>query len=161
MGKEYKPGDTVEHSGVYLVYMMRSMRNRTRSLSSSGKDFRCAITAGIIPGLLPSGLRSTSTIMNISNKRDLRFAYSRLCRFGSETACRHVDHVRFTPQSGQARVALKCPLLRVRCKAVAFKPTRTFEIDWTIPGVTPALSACRRPLHRHLVESGKPNASPQ
>src|SRR5262245_35655444 len=120
MGKEYKPGDTVEHSGVYLVYMMRSMRNRTRSLSSSGKDFRCAITAGIIPGLLPSGLRSTSTIMNISNKRDLRFAYSRLCRFGSETACRHVDHVRFTPQSGQARVALKCPLLRVRCKAVAF-----------------------------------------
>jgi hypothetical protein len=26
---------------------------------------------------LPSGLRSTSTIMNISNKRDLRFAYSK------------------------------------------------------------------------------------
>src|SRR5262245_12921795 len=49
--------------------------------------------------------------------------------------------------------APKYPLLRVRCKAVAFKPTRTFEIDWTIPGVTLALSACRRPLHRHPVES--------
>ena len=28
-------------------------------------------------------------------------------------------------------------------------------------GVTPALSACRRPLHRRLVESGKPTASPR
>src|SRR5215469_6272380 len=28
-------------------------------------------------------------------------------------------------------------------------------------GVTPALSACRRPLHRRLVESEKPPASPQ
>jgi hypothetical protein len=27
--------------------------------------------------------------------------------------------------------------------------------------VTPALSACRRPLHRRLVESEKPTASPQ
>jgi hypothetical protein len=28
-------------------------------------------------------------------------------------------------------------------------------------GVTPAFSACRRPLHRRLVESEKPTASPQ
>src|SRR5262245_21510451 len=28
-------------------------------------------------------------------------------------------------------------------------------------GVTPALSACRRPLRRRLVESGKPTASPR
>ena len=28
-------------------------------------------------------------------------------------------------------------------------------------GVTPALSACRRPLHRRLVESEKPTASPR
>src|SRR6266702_844213 len=28
-------------------------------------------------------------------------------------------------------------------------------------GVTPALSARWRPLHRHLVESGKPTASPR
>jgi len=53
MGKEYKPGDTIEHSGVYLVLHDEGMLNRTRSLSCSGKDFRRAITVGIIPGLLP------------------------------------------------------------------------------------------------------------
>src|SRR5262245_22657936 len=73
--------------------MMRSIRNRTRSLSCSGKDFRRAINAGTIPGLLPSGLRSTSTIMNISNKRDLRFAYSGAAALGLgrvKTFCRRM-----------------------------------------------------------------------
>src|SRR5262245_63335490 len=37
----------------------------------------------------------------------------------------------------------------------------TFETDRAIRGVTPALSACRRPLHRRLLESEKPTASPQ
>src|SRR5262249_53189635 len=37
----------------------------------------------------------------------------------------------------------------------------TFEIDRAIRGVTPALSACRRPLHRRLSESEKPTVSPQ
>ena len=37
----------------------------------------------------------------------------------------------------------------------------TFEIDRAIRGVTPALSARRRPLHRRLSESEKPTASPQ
>src|SRR6266702_8528020 len=32
----------------------------------------------------------------------------------TEAASCYVDHVRFTPQSGHARVALKCPFLRVR-----------------------------------------------
>src|SRR5262249_43041036 len=31
-------------------------------------------------------------------------------RFGSEAACRQVDHVRFTPQSGQSADMLACPL---------------------------------------------------
>jgi hypothetical protein len=35
------------------------------------------------------------------------------------------------------------------------------KIGRAIRGVTPALSACRRPLHRRLVESEKPTASPQ
>jgi hypothetical protein len=33
--------------------------------------------------------------------------------------------------------------------------------DRAMRGVTPALSACRRPLHRRLAESGKPTASPR
>src|SRR5262245_13152076 len=37
----------------------------------------------------------------------------------------------------------------------------TFETDRAIRGVTPALSACRRPLHRRLLESEKPTVSPQ
>jgi hypothetical protein len=40
-------------------------------------------------------------------------------------------------------------------------PPCTFEIDRAIRGVTPALSACRRPLHRRLSESEKPTVSPQ
>src|SRR5262245_11175089 len=40
-------------------------------------------------------------------------------------------------------------------------PPCTFEIDRAIRGVTPALSARRRPLHRRLSESEKPTASPQ
>src|SRR5262249_60623181 len=36
-----------------------------------------------------------------------------------------------------------------------------FEIDRAIRGVTPALSARRRPLHRRLWESEKPTVSPQ
>src|SRR5262249_53405754 len=35
------------------------------------------------------------------------------------------------------------------------------EIDRAIRGVTPALSACRRPWHRRLSESEKPTVSPQ
>src|SRR5262249_15698043 len=35
------------------------------------------------------------------------------------------------------------------------------KIDRAIRGVTPALSACRRPLHRRLSESEKPTVSPQ
>src|SRR5262249_5851682 len=35
------------------------------------------------------------------------------------------------------------------------------RFDRAIWGVTPALSACRRPLHRRLAESGKPTASPR
>src|SRR5215831_17508965 len=37
-------------------------------------------------------------------------------------------------------------------------PSRTRR---AMRGVTPALSACRRPLHRRLAESGKPTASPR
>ena len=40
-------------------------------------------------------------------------------------------------------------------------PPCTFEIDRAIRGVTPALSGCRRPLHRRLSESEKPTVSPQ
>jgi hypothetical protein len=41
-------------------------------------------------------------------------------------------------------------------------PTRAAaKTDRAMRGVTPALSACRRPLHRRLVESGKPTASPR
>src|SRR5215471_16899244 len=41
-------------------------------------------------------------------------------------------------------------------------PPCTFEIDRAIRGVTLALSACRRPLHRRLSESDeKPTVSPQ
>src|SRR5713226_3520340 len=40
-------------------------------------------------------------------------------------------------------------------------PPRTFKINRAIRGVTPALSACRRPLHRRLSESEKPTVSPQ
>ena len=39
---------------------------------------------------------------------------------------------------------------------VRTRAPRTFEIDRAIRGVTPALSACRRPLHRRLSESEKP-----
>src|SRR5262249_16592503 len=44
---------------------------------------------------------------------------------------------------------------------VRTRAPRTFEIDRAIRGVTPALSACRRPLHRRLWESEKPTMSPQ
>src|SRR6516225_8970829 len=44
---------------------------------------------------------------------------------------------------------------------VRTRAPRTFEIDRAIRGVTPALSACRRPLHRRLWESEKPTVSPQ
>jgi hypothetical protein len=83
MGKEYKPGDTVEHSGVYLVLHDEEHTQSHEVTVVFGKRFPACNHCGHHPGLLPSGLRSTSTIMSISNKRDLRFAYSRLCRFGS------------------------------------------------------------------------------
>src|SRR5215813_10904968 len=44
---------------------------------------------------------------------------------------------------------------------VRTRAPRTFEIDRAIRGVTRALSACRRPLHRRLWESEKPTVSPQ
>src|SRR6516162_60148 len=44
---------------------------------------------------------------------------------------------------------------------VRTRAPRTFEIDRAIRGVTPALPACRRPLHRGLWESEKPTVSPQ
>src|SRR5262249_15792223 len=44
---------------------------------------------------------------------------------------------------------------------VRTRAPRTFEIDRAIRGVTPALSACRRPLHRRLWESEKTTVSPQ
>src|SRR5262249_38178810 len=47
------------------------------------------------------------------------------------------------------------------CVNFTYRPPCTFEIDRAIRGVTPALSACRRPLHRRLWESEKPTVSPQ
>ena len=46
-------------------------------------------------------------------------------------------------------------------RSADFRLRRTSEIDRAIRGVTPALSACRRPLHRRLVETEKPTASPR
>src|SRR5262249_20933911 len=40
-------------------------------------------------------------------------------------------------------------------------PSADLKMVRAIRGVTPALSACRRPFHRRLVESEKPTASPQ
>src|SRR5207245_2251718 len=39
--------------------------------------------------------------------------------------------------------------------------TLSSKSDRAMRDVTPALSACRRPLHRRLVESEKPTASPR
>src|SRR6516165_11599710 len=40
-------------------------------------------------------------------------------------------------------------------------PSADLKMVRAIRGVTPAFSTCRRPLHRRLVESEKPTASPQ
>ena len=100
MGKEYKPGDTVEHSGVYLVLHDEEHAQSHEVTVIFGKRFPLCNHCGHHPRFIAVRLAQHIDHMNISNKRDLRFAYSRLCRFGSETACRHVDRVRFTPQSG-------------------------------------------------------------
>jgi hypothetical protein len=42
-----------------------------------------------------------------------------------------------------------------------FTPRTSAKMDRAMRGVTPALSARRRPLHRRLVESEEPTASPR
>src|SRR5438445_5570766 len=71
-----------------------------------------------------------------------------------------VPSLRCLPPNG--RVSTGCSASRVlRLRELYLPPPCTFEIERAIRGVTPALSACRRPLHRRLVESEKPTASPR
>src|SRR5215472_5768320 len=60
----------------------------------------------------------------------------------------------------RGRAHAKARLLQQKLERETRAPC-AFEIDRAIRGVTPALSTCRRPLHRRLSESEKPTVSPQ